>query len=488
MKRLCFVIGALVTLVAPPDGWAQGIGAASIVGRGQGPSGAVLPGVTVEAASPVLIEKVRTTVSDGEGRYQIAELRPGTIPDVHAAGFATFKREGLELTPNFVATINAELRVGALAETIVVSGQTPLVDARSVSKAPSSVRKRCRRCRRARASAAMLAFVPGAVSPANGVDTGGTKGEQSVRISVFGARPNDMRQMTNGHDVHQSQRRRRRPALLRQPGTIQENVIDLGAAGSAQYQISGAVVNTIPREGGNRWSGPSFGAYTNHDLQSSNLSDDLKAQGLTVVNGIRKIYDANGLFGGPIVKDKWWFVASGRRSGSTLRAASLFHDANLDRLGLHARHRAGRSIRWSTTATTSSGRPFQLGKKDKFGASTDIQRHYRDQAFGQLDQGIARIEANAAMCHNDSLTQFTWSRPQSNTHALRGRRLDQPERVRHRQLRHEARRLRLRGVRPERAVPRQHRRRGARRQLSRRRRDQHRHVESLRPAASPRRT
>jgi hypothetical protein len=173
------------------------------------------------------------------------------------------------------------------------------------------------------------------------------------------------------------------------------------------------VVNTIPREGGNRLSGAVFGAYTNHHLQSNNLSDELRAWGLTVVNGLRTIYDGSGLVGGPILKDKWWFVVSGRRNGSTLRAASLFHDSNLDD--------------WVYTPDTS--RPvdpveynrnyqfrttFQSGR-DKVGASTDIQRHYRDQAFGQLDQGVARIEANAAMCHNDSLTQFTWSRPHSNT-------------------------------------------------------------------------
>ena len=176
----------------------------------------------------------------------------------------------------------------------------------------------------------MLAFVPGAVSPANGVDTGGTKGEQSVRISVFGARPNDMRQMTNGLQYTNLNGDGGGRLYFVNPITIQENVIDLGAAGSALYQTSGAVVNTIPREGGNRLSVSSFGAYTNNNLQSSNLSDDLKTQGLTVVNGIRKIYDVSGLVGGPIARDKWWFVASGRRSGSTLRAASLFHDANLD--------------------------------------------------------------------------------------------------------------------------------------------------------------
>jgi hypothetical protein len=229
-----------------------------------------------------------------------------------------------------------------------------------------------------------------------------------------------MRQMTNGMQYTNLNGDGGGRLYFVNPITIQENVIDLGAAGSAQYQFAGAVVNTIPREGGNQWSGSVFGAYAGHSLQSDNLSDDLKAQGLTVVNGVRSIADSNALIGGPIVKDKWWFVTSGRLSGSTLRAASLFHDNNT---GLALSNPSywvyapntgqpvdpeerNRNYQFRTT--------FQFNTRDKFGVSTDIQRHFRDQAFGQLDQGIARIEANAAMCHNDSLTQITWSRPQSN--------------------------------------------------------------------------
>lgn len=403
----------ILTLV-PHVAFAQGLGAASIVGVVKDSSGAVLPGVTVEASSSVLIEKTRSTVTDTEGRYQLVELRPGTYNLSFALqGFSTYKRDGLVLSANFVATINADLKVGELTETITVSGQTPLVDTRSVSKAQVITQETLAALPTAKSVGSMLAFVPGAVSPANGVDTGGTKGEQSVRISVFGARPNDMRQMTNGLQYTNLNGDGGGRLYFVNPITIQENVIDLGAAGSALYQTSGAVVNTIPREGGNRLSGAAFGAYTNHDLQSDNLSEDLKAWGLTVVNGIRKIYDSSGLVGGPLVKDKWWFVVSGRRSGSTLRAASLFHDSNLDDW-IYTPDLSrpvdpveyNRNYQFRTT--------LQPSKKDKVGASTDIQRHYRDQAFGQLDQGIARIEANAAMCHNDSLTQFTWSRPQSS--------------------------------------------------------------------------
>ena len=416
------VVGALLAvLLVPAVAAGQGIGAASIVGVVKDSSGGVLPGVTVEAASPVLIEKARATVTDGEGRYRIAELRPGTYSVTFTlAGFATFKRDALELTANFVATINADLRVGALSETVVVTGETPLVDARSVAKGAVISQATLTALPTSKSVGSMLAFVPGAVSPTNGVDMGGTKGEQSVRISVFGARPNDMRQMTNGMQYTNLNGDGGGRLYFVNPVTIQENVIDLGAAGSAQYQFAGAAVNTIPREGGNRWSGTVFSAYTNHSLQSDNLNDDLKGKGLTVVNGARLIGDLSALIGGPIVKDKWWFVMSGRVSGSTLRAASLFHDANAGLAPSNPTY-------WVYTPDT--GLPvdpeernrnyqvrttFQFRTKDKFGASTDIQRHFRDQAFGQLDQGSARIESNAAMCHNDSLTQFTWSRPQSN--------------------------------------------------------------------------
>ena len=420
MRRLCFVVvGALATFVGAHDSWAQGIGAASIVGVVRDVSGAVLPGVTVEAASPVLIEKVRTATTDGEGRHQIAELRPGaytvtfTLPGFNLQArrpraVVEFRRHCQRGTPRWnVGGDRRRLR------------ETPLVDVRSVSKGTVVSQETLAVSPTSKSVGGLLALVPGAVSPANGVDTGGTKGEQSVRISVFGARPGDMRQMTNGMLYSNLNGDGAGRLYFVNPVTVQENVIDLGAAGSAQYQLAGAVVNTIPREGGNQWSGTTFGAWTNHSLQSSNLSDDLKSQGLTTVNGLRSIADLSGLVGGPVVADKWWFVSSGRVSGSTLRAASLFHDANIDD--------------WVYSADTS--RPvdpeernhnyqfrttFQLGAKDKFGASTDIQRHFRDQAFGQLDQGIARIEANAAMCHNDSLTQATWSRPQSNVLLFEG--------------------------------------------------------------------
>src|SRR4029079_5661873 len=118
----------LLLLLLPTAAFAQG----AITGAVKDASGAVLPGVTVEAASPVLIEKVRVVVTDDTGQYRIVDLRPGAyVVTFSLTGFNNYKREGIELNGDFVATVNADLKVGSLQETITVSGESPIVDVQS---------------------------------------------------------------------------------------------------------------------------------------------------------------------------------------------------------------------------------------------------------------------------------------------------------------------------------------------------------------------
>src|SRR5258705_6613987 len=127
--RIVLILVCLVLL--PASAFAQ----ASITGVVKDTSGAVLPGVTVEAASPVLIEKIRTAVTDGRGQYRIVDLRAGTYTVTFTlTGFSTLKREDIELTGSFTATVNGDLKVGALSETITVSGETPIVDVQSARR------------------------------------------------------------------------------------------------------------------------------------------------------------------------------------------------------------------------------------------------------------------------------------------------------------------------------------------------------------------
>src|ERR671931_639758 len=131
-KAVSRAAGALlVVLLLPAAAFAQ----AAITGVVKDASGGVLPGVTVEAASPALIEKVRSVVSSDTGQYRIENLRPGTYAVTFTLpGFSTVKREGIELTGSFVATVNTDLRVGSIAETITVSGETPIVDVQSTTR------------------------------------------------------------------------------------------------------------------------------------------------------------------------------------------------------------------------------------------------------------------------------------------------------------------------------------------------------------------
>ena len=135
-------LSACLTILVPSLASAQ-----SLAGTVRDTSGAVLPGVTVEAASPALIEKVRTAVSDGNGQYQIVNLPPGTYRITFAlAGFATMVRDGVDLSGAGVTSISAELRVGALEESITVTGGAlgVVIDARGrpLNLSTDAVRRR----------------------------------------------------------------------------------------------------------------------------------------------------------------------------------------------------------------------------------------------------------------------------------------------------------------------------------------------------------
>ena len=132
MCRSAHVLAMLALLVCVPS---LAAAQAQITGTVTDSSGATLPGVTVEASSSALIERTRAVVTDAAGQYRLVDLRPGVYSVTFTiSGFSTFKREGVELPDNFIATINAEMRLGSLEETIVVTGESPIVDVQSVRR------------------------------------------------------------------------------------------------------------------------------------------------------------------------------------------------------------------------------------------------------------------------------------------------------------------------------------------------------------------
>src|SRR5262249_39670250 len=178
---------------------AQGTSAAAISGVVKDGPGGVMPGVTVEASSPALIEKTRATVTDAQGQYQIIELRPGTYTVTSSLqGFATLTKAGVELTSNFTATVNAELKVGDIAETVTVSGASPLVDVTKVTQQKVITSEELNTVPTAKSTLSLISLMPAAAAPPSAQDVGGGKGETSVRMSIHGARQSDQRMLLNG--------------------------------------------------------------------------------------------------------------------------------------------------------------------------------------------------------------------------------------------------------------------------------------------------
>jgi hypothetical protein len=297
---------------------------AVIAGQVKDSSGAVLPGVGVEAVSPALIEKVRTAFTDGTGQYRIEDLRPGTyIVTFTLQGFNTFKREGIELTGSFTATINAELKVGTLAETITVTGESPIVDVQSAKRETTLNSEVIRSLPTVRNYNSMVVLVPGVVTNANDVATGPLINQ----FPIHGGRANESRLTIDGLNVGNPPGGNQPPTYVADVGNSQE-VTFTTSGGLGEAETAGLVMNIVPKTGGNRMEGAAYFSGTGEHLQSDNFTDELKARGLAAATPISKVYDFNGAVGGPIKKDKVWFFVNARTQGSTRVTANQFYNLN----------------------------------------------------------------------------------------------------------------------------------------------------------------
>src|SRR5262249_33440734 len=198
--------------------------------------------------------------------------------------------------------VNAELKVGDLAENLTVTAATPLVDVTKVTQQKVITSDELNTVPTAKSTLSLIALMPAAAAPLSAQDVGGSKGENSVRMSIHGARQSDQRMFLNGMSFNMLDNPTGRTFFMNPLGA-QEVVVEAGSGGSAEYATGGAQVNIISRDGGNQLSGSVFLAGTGHGLQANNLTADLQAQGLTSVNSIRTIYDGNLLLGGPVPHD-----------------------------------------------------------------------------------------------------------------------------------------------------------------------------------------
>jgi hypothetical protein len=316
---------------------------ASIAGLVRDASGAVLPGVTVEASSPALIEKVRSAVTDGSGQYKIEALRPGVYTVTFTlAGFATLRREGIELSGSFAATVNADLKVGALEETVTVTSESPVVDVQSSSKQRVVDQELLVDIPTGRTPQVAAFLIPG-VSLSN-VDVGGTNVINTTggSLAIHGGSLANTRLLIDGVTIANTEGTGWSANMLPNMGSTQEVAIDYSAA-TAESISGGLQINMIPKTGGNRYSGTLFATAVNSSFQGTNTNQDLVSRGLSTPNRIDHQSDINPGFGGPLAQDKLWFYTSGRFTRQANYVGALFQNAN-----------AGDITKWTYLPDTSA--------------------------------------------------------------------------------------------------------------------------------------
>jgi hypothetical protein len=300
---------------------------ATISGIVKDASGAVLPGVTVEASSPALIEKVRTTVTDGTGQYAIPDLRPGLYSvKFTLTGFAAVEREGVELSGTFTARINADMRVGGLEETIKVNAETPVVDVQSTQQERVLDREVLDALPNAGLRTALGVLIPSVDFRRQDVGGAGVRAVTGNMVA-HGARSEDAGTTLNGMSIASFGTGAATATIFMNPMGIQEMTIDTGS-NDAELHAGGVRTNYTLREGGNTFHGVVFGAYAPGKLQSDNLTDSLRTRGLTEPNKIKANWDINPAFGGPILRDKVWFFGAARYNVTADYVAGLKWNKN----------------------------------------------------------------------------------------------------------------------------------------------------------------
>jgi hypothetical protein len=335
MRSRLGVLGLTIVLVwslGAPRVFAQGQ-SGSIAGVVRDSSGAVLPGVTVEASSPALIEKVRTVVSDGQGQYKIVDLRPGSYTVTFTLpGFSTYRREGVELTSGFTADVNAEMRVGALEETVTVSGASPIVDTQNVVRLATASREVMDVLPTDRNFVSFAAMTPAVLVTGVRQNVGGSIPETGMNLVVHGSRASDSlitvdgMPIINGSGTGGLQYGNYLNNAMAQEITFQTD------SHNAEFERASVYSNFIPRDGSNTFRGSFAARYAGEGWQSNNLDDDLRSRGLTSGNRINRIWDVNPGGGGPLLRDRVWLYGSYRHWGTYNTVAGSYKDADFSEL------------------------------------------------------------------------------------------------------------------------------------------------------------
>jgi hypothetical protein len=373
------VVSFLCLAFLPAAAYAQ----ASFSGIVKDTSGAVLPGVNVEASSPVLIEKSRSAVTDGDGRYIIQDLRPGTYRVAFTLpGFKTVVREGLELLGTTVVTVNADMAIGTVEETITVSGATPTVDLQSTTRQISITQELVSNLPSSRNPFALGVLIAGVTQSFGSRDVGGAVVAEVAALAANGGRTGDQRMMVNGVALSSGIAGGWGGGAVPNASGTAEFAIDVSGV-DAQAATGGVRVNFIPRDGGNRFSGTIAGSYSKGSFASDNYTGtDVQQRGLAAPSTIKGNGEFNPGVGGPIKKDKLWFFLSGKYVYADNFVAGMFFNENANKPNEFRYVRSTeQAILHQDQQIFQTRLTYQANQKNKFGVTFD-QEAYCGCPFG----------------------------------------------------------------------------------------------------------
>jgi hypothetical protein len=409
--RVAVMLAGVVALV-PTMVYAQ----ASITGVVRDSSGAVLPGVTVSAASPVLIERSREVVTDGGGQYRIVDLRPGTYAVTFTlTGFSTVVREGIELSGSFVATIDVDLKVGSLQETITVAGESPIIDVQRTTQQRVFDQKVIEAIPAGRSHIDLIVLIPGlaAAQPGRGglADVGGTNNLQNTTFQIHGGRTSDTRLQLDGVRLGNVLSGGEFSNFVPDTGSTQEVTVDYSAV-SAEQPFGGLRIDIIPREGGNTFRGTVFATAVNSAWQGSNINDELERRGLPDPNEMKRAYDVNPSVGGPLLRDKVWFYTSARWQSNQNYIAGLYYNKNEGdpTKWLYEEDRSRRGFFSLEQNGVNARFTWQAAQKHKLALYVDNQSRIWDDTRA----GVSPESAVAYRFPVLNLTQASWTAPMTS--------------------------------------------------------------------------
>jgi len=301
---------------------AAALAQSAIAGVVKDSSGAVLPGATVEVSSPQLIERTRSTVTDERGAYQLVDLRPGIYSVTFTLeGFSTSKREGLELPSDFTATVNGELKVGALEETVTVSGASPVVDVQSTAKAQVINRDMLDSIPTAHTAQTAAALVAGVIMGTPDVGGSGAMNQNATTAHGFNSAQTTV--LLDGIQLNGMCGNGSTQSYSNTQNYEEITVANAGAG--ADVSAGGVRQNLVPRRGGNEFHGSGAAIYSSGNWQAKAVTPELAARGLKQGDSFDSLYTFETGFGGKFVKDRLWWFGAARKQASNVKVADTFY-------------------------------------------------------------------------------------------------------------------------------------------------------------------